>query len=102
MKVSEFRKLIREEVYKVINEASPVRVKASKLGINYSERTPLIGALKKKYKLTLMKKLKGQDPSLPIQIFKIENTPYVVVDEAGFGAVYNENDYDALVNHLSK
>jgi predicted phosphate transport protein (TIGR00153 family) len=42
---------------------------------------------------------------MPLEIYKIETTPYIIVDEAGFGAIYNESDYNkraALVKSMKE
>jgi hypothetical protein len=97
MKISEFRKLIREEVRKIIKEAKVSIVPSGKLGIKYKEDEGLLDAVKKKYKVTLKKKMPSDVADMPLEIYKIENTPYIIVDEAGFGAIYNESDYNKVI-----
>jgi hypothetical protein len=97
MKASEFRRLIREEVRKVIKEVRVDIIPSARLGIKYDKNKTLLDAVKKKYKVTLKKKMFSDIVDRPLEIYKIEKTPYIIVDEGGFGSIYDEADYNKVI-----
>jgi len=105
MNSSEFRKLIREEVRKVIKESSSKKslkegldiIPPSNLYIVDKEDEGLLDAVKKRYKVILKKKMPSAVSDEPLEIYKIVKTPYFIVDEAGYGAIYNDYEYNRVI-----
>jgi hypothetical protein len=100
MKVSEFRKLIREEVRKVLKEnmiaQKSVSPKALKLPAD-TEDEYMLDTVKSKYKTKLVKKVPNNTSETPVEIYQVEGTPYIVVDEDGMGTIFKAVDMTAVV-----
>jgi len=106
MKISEFRKLIREEVRKVIKEANTIEmlsVDPAKIKIDTMEAEGLLDAVEAKYKVKLMKKVKSEEIGAPahmVSLYTIGTTPYFLVDEEGFGAIFNTKDLTKVIKSI--
>jgi len=100
MKVSEFRKLIREEVKKVLKESiigdlAVDRSVYKKLGIS-GENEGMLDSVQERHKTKLLKRVPG-DPS-DVEIYEILGTPYIVTDEeGGFGDIFLKSDMQKIV-----
>ena len=92
MKISEFRKLIREEVRKIIKEGiiETLQVDPKVISVNYDDNEGLLDAVKAKYKVKLMKVVKSADNS--VSIYSIGSTSYFLADEEGFGVMFKTTD----------
>ena len=109
MKLTEFRKLIREEIKAVMKESlskkslkeasviEKLQVMPSVLGINYDEAEGLLGAVKKKYQLAKIKTISSNDMS-QVTLYKIGTTPYILADESDFGAIFNAADLNKVLS----
>jgi hypothetical protein len=98
MKITEFRKLIREEVKKALKESiiSDKMVSPSKLKLpSNTEEEGMLDAVQSKYQTKLVKKVRGTEGV--VEIYQILNTPYIVCDESGFGVIFNASDMTAIV-----
>ena len=106
MKISEFRKLIREEVKKIIKEANTIEmlsVDPAKIKIDTIEAEGLLDAVKAKYKTKLMKKVKSEEigaPAHTVSIYSIGSTSYFLADEEGFGAIFNTKDLTKVIKSI--
>jgi hypothetical protein len=106
MKISEFKKLIREEVKKVIKEANTIEmlsVDPAKIKIDTIEAEGLLDAVKAKYKVKLMKKVKSEEigsPARIVSLYTIGSLPYFLVDEEGFGAIFNTKDLTKVIKSI--
>ena len=99
MKASEFRKLIREEVRKVLKENIIADLEVSPKVLKVTDKDPesTMNAIENKYELKLLKKINSEMSDLPIEISQIVGTPYIVVDEMGFGVIFKESDMPKVV-----
>jgi hypothetical protein len=106
MKITEFRKLIREEVRKVIKEANTIEmlsVDPKVIKINYNEAEGLLDAVEAKYKVKLTKQIKYGDvgeTAHVVTIHSIGTIPYFLVDEEGFGAIFNTKDLTKVIKSI--
>jgi len=106
MKISEFKKLIREEVRKVIKEANTIEmlsVDPKKIKIDTMEAEGLLDAVKEKYKVKLMKKVKSEEigaPAYIVSLYTIGALPYFLVDEEGFGAIFKTSDLTKVIKSI--
>lgn len=100
MKISEFRKLIREEVRKIIKEnmiaQKSVSPKALKLPAD-TEDEYMLSTVQSKYKTKLIKKVPNDMTNAPVEIYQVEGTPYIVVDEDGMGTIFKAADMAAIL-----
>jgi hypothetical protein len=96
MKIQEFRNLIREEVRKVLKEniISDLEVSPKVLKVTDHDPESTMSAIEDKYQLKLLKKIKGESP---VEISEIVGTPYIVVDEMGFGVIFKKSDMPKVV-----
>ena len=100
MKVSEFRKLIREEVRKIIKEANTIEslsVDPKLLKVTDKDAESTMNAIEGKYKLKLLKKINSEMADMPVEISQIIGTSYIVVNETGFGVIFNATDMPKVV-----
>ena len=97
MKASQFRALIKEEVRKALKESKTRRtlkegviedlqVEPKTIGVNWEEAENLMDYVKAKHKLGPKKYVAGEGGD--VEIYKIGTTPYILVDEDGFGAIF--------------
>ena len=94
MKISEFRKLIREEVRKVIKEGTieSLSVDPKLLKVTDKDAESTMNAIEGKYKLKLLKKINSEMADMPVEISQIIGTSYIVVNETGFGVIFKATD----------
>ena len=99
MKVAAFRKLIREEVKKVLKESiiSDLEVSPKVLKLTNKDPESTLSAIKSKYKLKLLKKINTEMLNLPVEVSEIVGTPYIVVDEMGFGVIFKKSDMTKVI-----
>jgi len=99
MKASEFRNLIREEVRKVLKENIIADLEVSPKLLKVTDHDPesTMDAIETKYKLKLLKKINSDMADLPIEISQIIGTPYIVVNETGFGVIFKATDLNKVV-----
>ena len=102
MKISQFRALIKEEVRKALNESKTTRktlkegviedlqVEPKTIGVQWEEAENLMDYVKAKHKLGPKKYVAGEGGD--VEIYKIGTTPYILVDEDGFGAIFKASD----------
>ena len=110
MKISEFKKLIREEVRKVIKESKTTRrtlkegviedlqVEPKTIGVQWEEAENLMDYVKAKHKLGPKKYVAGEGGD--VEIYKIGTTPYILVDEDGFGAIFKAADSAKVISAI--
>lgn len=94
MKVSEFRKLIREEIKKVLKENIIANLGVSPKLLKVTDKDPesTMNAIEDKYQLKLLKKINSSMADMPLEISQIVGTPYIVVNETGFGTIFKATD----------
>ena len=99
MKISEFRKLIREEVRRVIKEGTieSLSVDPKLLKVTDKDAESTMNAIEGKYKLKLLKKINSEMADMPVEISQIIGTSYIVVNETGFGVIFNTTDMPKVV-----
>jgi hypothetical protein len=99
MKISEFRKLIREEVRKVVNENIIADLEVSPKMLKVTDKDPeaTMSAIEDKYQLKLLKKINSEMSDLPVKISEIVGTSYIIVDEVGFGVIFKKSDMPKVV-----
>ena len=99
MKISEFRKLIREEVKKIIKEGTieSLSVDPKLLKVTDKDAESTMNAIEGKYKLKLLKKINSEMADMPVEISQIIGTSYIVVNETGFGVIFNATDMPKVV-----
>ena len=99
MKLTEFRKLIREEVRKVLKENIIAKLQVSPKLLKVTDHDPesTMDAIENKYKLKLLKKINSEMADMPVEISQIIGTPYIVVNETGFGVIFKETDMPKVV-----
>lgn len=99
MKTTEFRKLIREEIKKVLKENIIADLEVSPKVLKVTDKDPesTMSAVESKYELKLLKKINSKMADLPIEISQIVGTPYIVVDETGFGVIFKASDMPKVV-----
>ncbi len=99
MKISEFRKLIREEVRKIIKEGTieSLSVDPKLLKVTDKDAESTMNAIESKYKLKLLKKINSKMADMPVEISQIIGTPYIVVNETGFGVIFKATDMSAVL-----
>ena len=99
MKITEFRKLIREEVRKVLKEnvIADLEVSPKILKVTDSDPEATMNAIEDKYKLKLLKKINSEMSDLPVEISEIVGTSYIIVDEMGFGVIFKKSDMPKVV-----
>ena len=99
MKITEFRKLIREEVRKVLKEnvIADLEVSPKMLKVTDSDPEATMNAIEDKYKLKLLKKINSEMSDLPVEISEIVGTSYIIVDEMGFGVIFKKSDMPKVV-----
>ena len=99
MKTSEFRKLIREEVRKVLKEniIADLEVSPKMLKVTDSDPEATMSAIEDKYQLKLLKKINSEMSDLPVEISEIVGTSYIIVDEMGFGVIFKKSDMPKVV-----
>lgn len=98
MNIAEFKKLIREEIRKVIKEANTIEtlsVDPKVIKVNYDEAEGLLDAVKAKYRTKLMKVVKSADNS--VSIYSIGTTSYFLADEEGFGVIFKTADLNKVI-----
>ena len=106
MKITEFRKLIREEVRKIIKEANTIEmlsVDPKKIKIDTMEAEGLLDAVEAKYKVKLMKKVKSEEIGAAahmVSLYTIGTTPYFLVDEEGFGVIFKTSDLTKVIKSI--
>jgi hypothetical protein len=79
MKLQEFRKLIREEISKLITEATAKPIEPTKLQMPNSD-LDLFSNVKKKYKTKLLKQVTNSPQSKTVYIYQVIDTPYIVTN----------------------
>lgn len=100
MKISAFRKLIREEVKKVLKESiiGDLAVDKSvykKLGVS-GENEGMLDSVQSSHQTKLLKRLRGTEGV--VEIYQIVGTPYIVTDEeGGFGDIFLKSDMQKIV-----
>ena len=94
MKVSEFRKLIREEIKRVLKENIIADLEVSPKLLKVTDKDPesTMSAIEDKYQLKLLKKINSPMADMPVEISQITGTPYIVVNETGFGVIFKATD----------
>jgi hypothetical protein len=99
MKLSEFKKLIREEVRKVIKEnvIADLQVSPKLLKVTDKDAESTMNAIEAKYSLKLLKKVNSDMTDMPVEISQIIGTPYIVVNETGFGVIFKATDMSAVL-----
>ena len=99
MKLSEFKKLIREEVRKVIKEnvIADLQVSPKLLKVTDKDAESTMNAIESKYSLKLLKKVNSDMTDMPVEISQIIGTPYIVVNETGFGVIFKATDMSAVI-----
>lgn len=99
MKASEFRKLIREEIKKVLKENIIADLEVSPKVLKVTDKDPesTLSAIESKYKLKLLKKINTEMSDLPVEVSEIVGTPYIVVDEMGFGVIFKKSDMTKVI-----
>lgn len=99
MKTSELRKLIREEVRRVLKENVIADLEVSPKLLKVTDKDPesTMHAIQTKYKLKLLKKIDSEMADMPVEISQIIGTPYIVVDETGFGVIFKATDMNKVV-----
>jgi hypothetical protein len=99
MKASEFRKLIREEIKKVLKENIIADLEVSPKLLKVTDRDPesTMNAIESKYKLKLLKKINSPKADMPVEISEITGTPYIVVNETGFGVIFKASDMAKVI-----
>lgn len=99
MKASEFRKLIREEVRKVLKESviGDLQVSPKLLKVTDKDPESTMNDLESKFKLKLLKKISSNLTDMPVEISQITGTPYIVVNETGFGVIFKATDLAKVV-----
>lgn len=106
MKVTEFRKLIREEIKKVLKEANTIEmlsVDPAKIKIDIMDAKGLLDAVKAKYKVKLMEKVKSEEIGAEahmVSLYTIGALPYFLADEKGFGAIFNTKDLTKVIKSI--
>ena len=110
MKISEFRALIKEEVRKVLKESKTTRrtlkegviedlqVEPKTIGVQWEEAENLMDYVKAKHKLGPRKYVAGEGGD--VEIYKIGTTPYILVDEDGFGAIFKASDSSKVISAI--
>ena len=101
MKISEFRKLIREEVRKVIKEGSVIeklQVSPKEIGVNYDEAEGLADAIRKSHKLVKVKAVNSDNGK--VDIYKIGNTNFILADESGMGVIFKVSDMNKVLSSI--
>jgi len=93
MKISEFRKLIREEVRKIIKEGNIDDLRADPKDLKLQDYDfdleTQLKEIEDKYKLKLIKTVKVDGDWMPIEISQIIGTSYIVV-KATYGSAKNK------------
>ena len=99
MKVSEFRKLIREEIKKALKEniIADLEVSPKLLKVTDKDAESTMNAIEDKYQLKLLKKINSKMSDMPVEISQIVGTPYIIVNEMGFGVIFKETDMSKVV-----
>ena len=99
MKVSEFRKLIREEIKKALKEniIADLEVSPKLLKVTDKDAESTMNAIEDKYQLKLLKKINSKMSDLPVEISQIVGTPYIIVNEMGFGVIFKATDMSKVV-----
>jgi hypothetical protein len=99
MKATEFRKLIREEIRKALKENVIADLEVSPKLLKVTDKDPesTMNAIEGKYQLKLLKKINSAMADMPVEISKIVGTPYIVVNETGFGVVFKATDMTKVV-----
>ena len=110
MKISQFRALIKEEVRKALNESKTTRktlkegviedlqVEPKTIGVQWEEAENLMDYVKAKHKLGPKKYVAGEGGD--VEIYKIGTTPYILVDEDGFGAIFKASDSSKVISAI--
>jgi hypothetical protein len=99
MKATEFRKLIREEVRKVLKENVIADLEVSPKVLKIADKDPETNweNIQNKYKTKLIKKINSEESDFPLEVHEIIGTPYIVVDEMGFGVIFKKSDMPKVV-----
>jgi hypothetical protein len=109
MKLQEFRKLIREEISKLITEGSVKPVDPKKLQLPLSD-LELYNNVKKTHKTKLIKQVTYRPESTQVDIYQIVDTPYIVTNAylrgpygkppEQRGLLFKSDDLDKLVKSI--
>lgn len=99
MKISTFRKLIREEVKKVLKESiigdlAVDKAVYKKLGVS-DENEGMLDSVQSSHQTKLLKRMRGTEGV--VEIYQIVGTPYIVTDEEGFGDIFKAVDMSKIV-----
>ena len=95
----QFRQLIREEIKKVLKENIIADLEVSPKVLKVTDEDPesTMNAIEGKYKLKLLKKINSEMSDMPVEISQIVGTPYIVVNEMGYGVIFKETDLKKVI-----
>ena len=95
-----------ESKKKVVKEANTIEmlsVDPKKIKIDTMEAEGLLDAVEAKYKVKLMKKVKSEEIGAfahIVSLYSIGALPYFLVDEEGFGVIFNTKDLTKVIKSI--